>query len=78
MTVPFLSHQTATTEAWVRPQVSPCEIYGGHSGTGTGFSQHFVFPSGGIALITKIRLIILKQRNVLQLSESIGQKRNLT
>jgi len=76
--VPFLSHQTVTAEAWVRPQVSPCEIYGGHSGTGTGFSRHFVLPPGGIALIIEIRMIILKQRNVLQLSESIEQKRNLT
>ena len=37
-----------------------------------------VFPSGGIALITKIRMITFKQRNALQLSESFGQKRNLT
>jgi hypothetical protein len=78
MTVPLLSHKTVTAEAWVRPQVSHCEIYGGHSGTGIGFSQHFVFTSGGIALITKIRMITLKQTNALQLSEIIGQKRNLT
>jgi hypothetical protein len=36
-----------TTEAWIRSQVSTCEICGGQSGTGTGFSpnnMYFGFP----------------------------------
>jgi hypothetical protein len=41
-----VSRQPLTTEAWVRAQVNPCGIYGGQSGTGTGFSSSSsVFPS---------------------------------
>jgi hypothetical protein len=40
---------------------------------GTSFS-----PLGDIAVITKIRMITLKQRNAVQLSQSIRQKRNVT
>ena len=32
-------------EAWIQPYASPCDIYGGHSGTWTGFSPSTsVFP----------------------------------
>ena len=38
-----------TAEAQVRSQVSPCAIYGGRSGTETGFSpSSYVFPVSGI------------------------------
>jgi hypothetical protein len=33
-----VSRRPLTAEAWVRSQVSPCEICGGQSDTGTGFS----------------------------------------
>jgi hypothetical protein len=32
-----VSHQPLTVEAQVRAQVSPCGIYDGQNGTGTGF-----------------------------------------
>jgi hypothetical protein len=38
-------HRPLTAEAWVRAQFSPCEFYGGQSGTGTGFTPNsLVFP----------------------------------
>jgi hypothetical protein len=37
-TVHMVSCWPLTVEAWVRAWVSPCEIFGGQSGTGTGFS----------------------------------------
>jgi hypothetical protein len=33
-----IGRRSLTAEAWVRPQVNPCEIYGGKCGTGTGLS----------------------------------------
>jgi hypothetical protein len=39
-----VSHRPLTAEARVRSRVSPCEICGGQSGTGTGFSQSCRFP----------------------------------
>jgi hypothetical protein len=40
-----VNHWTLTTEAWVHAQVSPCGIFGGQCGTGTGFSlSSLVFP----------------------------------
>jgi hypothetical protein len=40
-----VSRRPHTAEACVRSRVSPCEIYGGQSGTGTGFSPSTsVFP----------------------------------
>ena len=40
-----VSCQPLTAEAWVPFRASPCGIYGGQSGTGTGFSPRTsVFP----------------------------------
>ena len=40
-----VSRQPVTEEAKIHSQVSPCEIYGGHCHTGTGFSPRtLVFP----------------------------------
>jgi hypothetical protein len=37
--------QPLASEAWVHTQVNPCEICGGQSVTGTGFSQSsLAFP----------------------------------
>ena len=37
--------QASVPEAWVRSQASPCDIFGGHSATGTGFCPSTpVFP----------------------------------
>ena len=41
----MVSRRHITAEAWVRSQTSPCEICGGQSATGTGFSASTsVFP----------------------------------
>jgi hypothetical protein len=38
-------HRPLTVETWARSQASPCKIYGGQSGTVTGFSPSTsVFP----------------------------------
>jgi hypothetical protein len=36
-----VSRQPLTAESRVRARVNPCEICGGQSGTGTGFSSNF-------------------------------------
>ena len=44
-----VSRRHLTTEAWVRSQTSPCEICGGQSVTGTGFS-----PSTSVSPVSTI------------------------
>jgi hypothetical protein len=36
-----VSRRLLTAESRVRARVNPCEIFGGQSGTGTGFSPSF-------------------------------------
>jgi hypothetical protein len=55
-----VSRRPLTAEARVRSRVSPCEIYGGQSGTGSGFSPSTsVFPcqfhSTGAPLLGKMK-----------------------
>jgi hypothetical protein len=59
-----VSRRPLTAEARVRSQVNPCGIYGGQSGTGTGFSPStLVFPcqfySTGAPLLGKGKKIII-------------------
>jgi len=75
MTVPFLSHQTVSAEAWVRPQVSPFEIYGGQSGTGRRFPVALRFPIRWYCSHHKDKNDNPQTKNAPQLSESIGHKR---
>jgi hypothetical protein len=39
-----VSLRPLTTESRFRARVTPCEIFGGRSGTETGFSELFGFP----------------------------------
>ena len=39
--VQAVSRRPAAADAWIRFRISPCEIYGGQSGTGTGYSPIF-------------------------------------
>jgi hypothetical protein len=52
-----VSRRPLTVETWVRSRVSPCEICGGQSGTGIGFSPSCRFTrqfhSTGAPLIVK-------------------------
>jgi hypothetical protein len=53
-----------TAEAQVRSWVSPCGIWGGQSGTGTGFSPStsvfpYQFHSTGVPLLGKAQKIII-------------------
>jgi hypothetical protein len=53
-----VSHRSFTAEAWVRAHVSSSEIYGGQSGTGTGFSpSHSVFPCQYHSIVVPYSLI---------------------
>jgi hypothetical protein len=58
-----VSGRPLTVEAQVRSRVSPCGIFGGQSGTGTGFSPSTsVFPcqfhSTGVSLHGKTKTLI--------------------
>jgi hypothetical protein len=66
-----VSRRPVTTEARVRSPVSPCGIFGGQIGTGTGFSPSIsVFPcqfhSSGAQLRKKIFIFITDLHNKLQ------------
>ena len=41
-----VSRRSFVAEAWVQSQASPCRVWGGQSGTATGFTPStFIFPS---------------------------------
>jgi hypothetical protein len=55
-----------TAEAWVRARVNPCGIYGGQSGTGTGFDpSSSVFPCQYDSTVALQTHIIWGMRNML-------------
>jgi hypothetical protein len=59
-----VSRRPLIAEAWVRSPVSPCGIYGGQSGTGTGFSLStsvftYQFHSTCAPLLGKTKKLII-------------------
>jgi hypothetical protein len=55
-----VSRRPLTAEARVRSRVSPCEICGGQSGTGTGFfSELSVFPWCSIICKTRFKKLLI-------------------
>jgi hypothetical protein len=61
-----VSHQPLTMEAQVHARVNSCGIFGGQSGTGTGFSlSSSVFPSVYHSTVVLQTHIIWGMRNML-------------
>jgi hypothetical protein len=61
-----VSRRPLTAEARVRARVNPCEICGGQSGTGTGFSpSSSVFPCQYHSTVALQTHIIWGMRNML-------------
>jgi hypothetical protein len=61
-----VTRRPLTVEAWVRALVNPYGIYGGQSGTGTGFSpSSSVFPCQYHSTVALQTYIIWGMRNML-------------
>jgi hypothetical protein len=61
-----VSRRPLTAEARLRSRVNPCEIYGGQSGTVTGFSPgYYVFPCQYHSTVALQTYIIKGMRNML-------------
>jgi len=52
-----VSRRLLNAEGWIRSQTSPCEIFGGQSGTGKGFLLSITIIVIIITICTKIIII---------------------
>jgi hypothetical protein len=69
-----VSRRPLTAEAWLRSQVSPCEIRGGRSGTGVGSS-----PSTLVSLVSFIPLMLCTHLHLLvALTRTNGNLRKIS